>query len=165
MPTSVKFELFYFENQLQYDLHPKQVAATMEITPLDILEPQLTLEGIRVLQELRNVVIRGYADDHLERYFKQHQQYAIHLMNLADSYTEIHEVYGLIYKILASILDAIEQNYSKYFDLSAMAPDSYYKSSSVLITAEREQLYIKMKARKVAPALQEIILSYLRNFC
>lgn len=169
MPQRAKFELGYFEDLFQYQLLPEALIAISEdparsLTELKMIKTEITDNVRRVRNEFRDLMVRGYTDVHLEGYFQRHQHETIRLMNLAYNLIDVHELYDFLFKALAMLLDCIEKDYSKYFDLTAPVPDSYYQSSILLLEDNRKVIYGKMKAKQVEPVLQEVILAYLRNF-
>jgi|GEM_PF-2536506 len=179
MPNQAKLELESFGNLLSTDLQPFNICTTFQRKTIDHLKQEISIEMRRVINELKNVTCRNYEEYHLERYIQTHQREAIKLMNVTSMYKEeldqehleqyfyeqASSLYIAMIFALGSILDHIEKEQWKYFDLGLSVPDSDRIGSARLLNDNLNVLKAKLKSKAIDPILQQIILDYITTHC
>ncbi|WP_316819255.1 hypothetical protein [Pedobacter nyackensis] len=179
MPNQTKLELLSFGDLLCTDFSPLNITTTLQTKTIDNLKQEIFIETQRIINEFKNVTCRNYEEYHLERYIQTHQREAINLMDKTSQYLQgldqgiigqnIYEqattLYQSIISALENILNYIEKEQCKYFDLSVCVPDTYRIGSAELLKANLNILTAKLKSKAIDPALQQIILNYITAYC
>lgn len=179
MSNQTKLELLSFGNLLGTEFNPLNIVITFKTKTIDILRQEIDAEMTRIINEIKNVTCRGYEEYHVERYIQMHQREAINLMDITGKYLKeldrellgenvIEQAFSLYQAViiaLENILNYIEKDQCKYFDLNMAVPDSYRIGSAELLNTNLNVLKAKLKSKATDPALQELILEYFSNHC
>jgi hypothetical protein len=173
MPSmnQTKFELSLFEEFLLLTLHPANIENTLKTKAPEDLKIEIGQEAFRIIRVFRNLTCSHYEEYHLERYIQTHQREAIKLLDQLHQYAgaglnaESTSIYAVFASAVETILTYIEKELSKYFDLAQVVPDSYRKVSVELLQKNGLVLTAKLKSKAVDGALQQVIVSYISNYC
>ncbi|SMD15081.1 hypothetical protein [Pedobacter nyackensis] len=179
MPHQAKLELLSFGNLLCTDFDPLNIATTLQVKTIDKLKQEVSAEGHRIINEFKNAPCRNLEEIHLERYIQSHQREAINLMDTTgkhmeslekeliepDTYHQAISLYQCIITTLENMLNHIEKEQSKYFDLSIFVPYTYRIESAELLNRNLNVLKAKLKSKSIDTALQQTILDYITHHC
>lgn len=179
MPNQTKLELLGFGDLLCTDFSPSNIAATLQTQDINDLKQEISIEVLRIINEFKNVTCRNCEEYHLERYIQAHQREAINLIDITGQYIksmdgellgqrifdQANSLYLTTITALESILNYIEKEQCKYFDLSLCVPDTYRIGSAELLSSDLNVLKAKLKSKAIDPALQQIIVDYIINYC
>jgi hypothetical protein len=147
MPTETKLELLSFGGLLRTDFAPLNILTTLQVKTIDELKQEVSAEGHRIINECKNVPCRNLEEIHLVRYIQSHQREAINLMNATEKHIEsldqeliepdiYHQAINLYHYLITTfenMLNYIEKEQNKYFDLSASVPYRYHIESAELL--------------------------------
>ncbi|WP_316788788.1 hypothetical protein [Pedobacter frigoris] len=175
---SAKFELTLFEGMLKTDLHPKNIEKTIKTKTVDELRLVIENETCRIIDTVKNVLCGDYDEHHLERYIQLHVRSATSLLDQAYAFVkpdtdfsnikgcdDCVKVYFCLKAGLKTILNYIEKELDRYFDLGLPVPDSFRITSARQLMEDRNVLQAKLRSKDVDVLLQDLILSYVSNHC
>ena len=174
MPNRTKFELSMLENQLETVLKPENIEQTLKSKNKEQVQLEIELESCRICHELRDTTCRNLEEHHLERYIQMHQQGAARLLDKAYAFlqtepmadcADCREVYTSAMNALERILNFIEKEQGRYFDLRLPVPDSFRIASAKQLLDDRNVLNAKMRSKDINPLLQQLILDYMAMHC
>lgn len=175
MTNDTKFELSLFEDLLYADFNPLHIQHTLKTRNPEKLKTEIAQETIRIIREFKNVMCKGYEEIHLERYIQTHQRHAIKLIDLLQQHdlqmktqevpAVFTEVYSTMLTALETILNYIEKELSKYFDLNLPVPEGYRMVSAELLKQQSLVLLAKLRSKDTEPLLQQLIVNYISEHC
>lgn len=176
MPQELKFELSVFEQLLRTELHPSNIEKTLEKTSIHELKMRIETEALRTCHALRDVTCIDVSEVHLERYVGTHAQAAIKILDqvyafikpeAAPAFEEMKkcegcmEAYYALKVGLKMVLNYIEKELSRYFNLQQLVPDSFRIASARQLQSDKNLLWAKLKSKEINPLLQELILAFV----
>ncbi|MBB5441376.1 hypothetical protein HDC92_005084 [Pedobacter sp. AK017] len=171
MSCQTKFELSLLEELLLHSLHPTRIENTLKTKSAEVLNIEIGQEVFRIIGIFRNLACSNFEEYLMERYIQTHQREAIRLLGVLQQHLNAglndscNSIYAAFTTAIERILTYIEKELSKYFDLSLVVPDSYRRVSIELLRESGLVLTAKLKSRDIDGPLQQIIVSYINNYC